>query len=89
MEIWTYLYVISLVLLVAEATIFSGGYILSAALTCFLLGVLNWIDLVKELNHFLWVGTLSFIGFSLLIVGLFRLYGVGGKKNQDYDINNY
>ncbi len=88
METWAYFYIAGLFLLVVEGLLFTGGFVLSAALTCFLIGVLNWANLLTELNHLLLASAISCAGFCLLIVGYFH-QSQKSKNKQENDINNY
>ncbi len=88
LELHVVFFVISLLLLIIEVMMgMAIGIALSGSITFFILGTLEWADVVHGVNSYLIIGSIIFVIATFFVLRIFRNQSI--KKLSQTDINDY
>lgn len=87
-EIHILFFIASVLLLVIEVYLgMTTGIFLSGSITLLMLGILKWIGILSEINHYLIVGSITFLMATYFILKFFR--NTVKNKQPENDVNDY
>lgn len=87
-EIHILFFIASVLLLVIEVYLgMTTGIFLSGSITFLMLGIFKWIGILNEINHYLIVGSITFLIAIYFILKFFR--NTVKNKQPENDVNDY